>query len=52
MLVISLIKEHILSVSSFGGKVLQYTIRANPMFRTQLLPELHANCKNETGESR
>ena len=39
MFIVCLIKEDVLTVTTFSCPLLKYTIFANPMFCTQTLPE-------------
>ncbi len=40
-----LVEENIFSVATLSGKVLQHSVGPNAMLKTQLLPELHADCE-------
>jgi len=50
--VVGLVKEHILPIAAFSGKVLEVSILTDTVFLTELLPKLTANyCEDESAQN-
>ena len=43
MVIVRLVEEHVLTISTIRREVFENSIRADPMFQTQLLPELRSD---------